>query len=120
MLTGKPVNHITGPVLRTRPPAIALPARATLPAIVIGAAIIKTGIAAIVGPGIALPVRIVAGTSGNILIVTTAWRLSLLHRIGTWLDAQVISRLRRTILRVALALRAGLPLPALRPTLALK
>ena len=38
-----------------------------------------------------MPLGIVAGTARNILIVTLPWRLSLLHGIRPWLDAQVIA-----------------------------
>ena len=105
MLAGESVDNIARPVLRPGAPAIAVPAGATRPAMIVGMTV--AGAKIIARPGImsaALPV----------LIATMVRPLVLVYGIGPGLDRQVIAGLGRTSRTVGFLVRTALPLPALR------
>jgi hypothetical protein len=99
VLTGKTVNHVTGPVLRPRTPAISVPGRAPDPALVVGVTIIGA--------------RVVTAAVPT-LIATPVRGLGLLHCIWTRLNRQVITGLDRARLNRGCALWTPLPLTAMR------
>ena len=105
MLARESVDNIARPVLRPGAPAIAVPAGATRPAMIVGMTV--AGAKIIARPGVmpaALPV----------LIATMVRPLVLVYGIGPGLDRQVIAGLGRTSRTVGFLVRTALPLTALR------
>jgi hypothetical protein len=102
MTAGNAVDHITGTVLRTWTPAIAMPVGAALPVIIAGATVTTTG----ARRGAAtLPVLIrVIGLTWIVIVVALARLLGLAHFVGTALDRQTLL-LRRLLLALLLFLQ---------------
>ena len=104
-MPGEAVYRVSGPILRPRPPAIAVPGRTTRPTLVIGMTIVCT---------------LVVTTGVPVLIATPVRGLGVLYRIGARLDWQVIGRLGRTCLGFVFALWTGLPPAALNLVLLMR
>ena len=105
---GEAINHMAGAILRPRAPAVAMPIRATWPAVVIGVAIEAATWACAIP---CLPMRVAVVAARDVLIVALARLLGLPNRVRATLNRQIIRRLRCWPRRLG-TLRATLPLPA--------
>ena len=124
MAIREPVNNVTGTVLRPRAPAIAVSTGPSRPVLNVRTTVAGTRIVARPWVVAALPMGGIALRSRRGLPMTIGRTLALLHRIGTRLDHEVITRLTRSarrlmVVRARLIALMLIPLLTWWPTLPL-